>query len=112
MHENGLAAVLGGRIYKSSGPGLIDTGSGAGSTGVSLWYGVHSEDSVGVDPVNFDMYGVRTVWMEGCSERGDAGAAPKVQHAGTVLRTGPNAVRGYTPVAGGLAVAYDPLNPV
>jgi hypothetical protein len=112
IHENGNAAVLGGRIYKSSGPGLIDTGSGTGSTGVSLWYGVHSEDSQGADPVNFDTYGVRTVWMEQCSERGDASVAPRVQNTGTVLRTGANSVRGYTQSSGGVAVAYDPLNPV
>lgn len=112
MHENGLAAVLGGRIYKSSGPGLIDTGSGPGSTGVSLWFGVHSEDSQGADPLNFDAYGVRTVWMEECSERGDASVPPRVQNTGTVLRTGANSVRGYTQSSGGVAVAYDPLNPV
>lgn len=112
MHENGNAAILGGSIYKSGGPGLIDTGSGPGSTGVSLWYGVHSEESVGADPVNFDTYGVRKVWMEQCSERGDASVAPRVQNAGTVLRYGANSVRGYTQVGSGEAVAFDPLNPV
>ena len=104
--------MFGGRVTKSSGPNVIDTGSGPGSTGVSWWAGVHSEDSLGTNGRNFESYGVRTVWMEDCTERGDSGLPVRIGEAGTVLRSGPNGVRGYSPDTGGLNVDYDPLNPV
>lgn len=112
IHENGRAAVIGGSIYKASGPGLIDTGSGPGSTGVSWWLGVDSRESLSSAGCNFESFGVRTVWMESCSESGDQAVPVRAAETGTIIRYAQNSVRGYTASSGGLVVAYDPLNPV
>lgn len=112
MHENGRCFVGGCKIFKSSGPGLIDTGSGPGSTGVSWWIGNHVEQSLGNNPTNYDTYGVRKVWIESCSETGDGAVPVRASESGTIIRYGSNAVRGYTPASSGLTVAYDPLDPV
>ena len=115
-HENGCGVVIGGEIKKSCGPNLIDTGSGPGSTGVSWWLGVHAEESVGANQTNFETYGVRTVWMESCTETGDAGNPVVVSDTGTVLRHSANAVRGYTSndlgSGAGDAVGFDVFEPV
>lgn len=110
-HENCRSVILGGNIRKSCGPNLIDTGLGTGSVGSSWWAGVHAEDSLGANPTNYETYGVRTVWMESCTERGDAGVPVRVAEVGTVLRHVNNGVRGVTPELSGVAVQYDPKQP-
>jgi hypothetical protein len=104
MHESGMAAILGCDIRKSCGPNLIDTGSGPGSTGVSWWYGVHCQDSLGANPTNFESYGVRTVWMEHCTEAPSDKITVRVDGEGTILHYSRNRVSGYVTQNGAMAM--------
>ncbi|MGE8393531.1 right-handed parallel beta-helix repeat-containing protein [Pseudomonas sp. BIGb0427] len=106
MNDSGLAVIMGCDIRKSFGPNIVDSGAGAGSQGISWWYGVHCEESLGTHPMNFGAQGVRTVWMEHCSEGNTKGTSVRVAGEGTVLHHANNTVGKFVSDKGGQVLHF------